>query len=205
MSPGRIVRYTLRERVMHWLAGFTYLYLLVSGLAFFAPQLFWMASILGGGPAARFWHPWFGLAFTLVMVWMHRTWRAEMRINETDRRWINQISKYIENRDEEVPPAERFNAGQKQFYWVMLGAAILLLLSGLAMWFPEYTPRSLRPAAVVIHEVAALVTIGAFIIHVYMGLFMVPGGFTAIVHGYVSPQWARMHHRLWFNRIATKE
>jgi formate dehydrogenase subunit gamma len=53
--------------------------------------------------------------------------------------------------------------------------------------------------------VAALVTIGAFIIHVYMGLFMVPGGFTAIVHGYVSPQWARMHHRLWFNRIATRE
>src|SRR5437867_3260695 len=47
MSEDRIVRYTFRERVMHWLAGFTYLYLLISGLAFFAPQLYLMAAILG--------------------------------------------------------------------------------------------------------------------------------------------------------------
>ena len=80
-----ILRYTLRERVMHWLAGFTYLYLLMSGLAFFAPQLYWMAAILGGGASARYWHPWSGLAFAIVMLWMHRTWRADMRITETDR------------------------------------------------------------------------------------------------------------------------
>ena len=205
MSEDRIVRYTFRERVMHWLAGFTYLYLLISGLAFFAPQLYWMAATLGGGASARFWHPWVGLAFTIAMVWMHQTWRADMRITETDRRWTRAIRNYIENKDEEVPPSDRFNAGQKQFYWVMFISTILLLLSGLAMWFPEYLPPGLRPAAVVIHEVAALVTIGAFIIHVYMGLFMVPRGFTAIVHGYVPAQWARMHHRLWFNRITTRE
>ena len=205
MSEDRIVRYTFRERVMHWLAGFTYLYLLISGLAFFAPQLYWMAATLGGGPAARFWHPWVGVAFTIAMVWMHQTWRADMRITEADRQWTRAVRNYIENRDDEVPPADRFNAGQKQFYWVMFISAILLLLSGLAMWFPEYVPPSLRPVAVVIHEVAALLTIGAFIIHVYMGLFAVPRGFTAIVHGYVSPQWARQHHRLWFNRITTRE
>jgi formate dehydrogenase subunit gamma len=205
MSEDRILRYAFRERVMHWLAGFTYLYLLISGLAFFAPQLYWMAAILGGGPAARFWHPWVGLAFTIAMAWMHQTWRADMRITEVDRRWTRAVRKYVENKDDEVPPSERFNAGQKQFYWVMAGSTILLLLSGLAMWFPEYMPAGARPAAVVIHEVAALVTIGAFIIHVYMGLFMVPGGFTAMVHGYVTPQWARMHHRLWFNRVTTRE
>jgi len=88
-----ILRYTLRERVMHWLAGFTYLYLLTSGLAFFAPQLYWMAAILGGGPVARFWHPWAGLAFTIVMLWMHQTWRADMRMTETDRRWMRAVRK----------------------------------------------------------------------------------------------------------------
>jgi formate dehydrogenase subunit gamma len=201
----RVVRYTFRERIMHWLAGFTYLYLLISGLAFFAPHLYWLAAILGGGPTARFWHPWVGLAFTIAMVWMHQMWRTQMRITETDRAWSRAVRKYIENRDEEVPPSDRFNAGQKQFYWMMAISTILLLLSGLVMWFPEYVPwglRGFRYAAVFIHEVAALITIGAFIIHVYMGLFMVPGGFRAIVQGYVSPQWARMHHRLWFNRVA---
>ena len=204
----RIVRYTLRERVMHWLAGFTYLYLLMSGLAFYTPQLYWLAVILGGGPTARFWHPWIGLAFAAVTVWMHQVWRNDMRITETDRRWMREVRKYVENRDDEVPPADRFNAGQKYFYWIMAVATIFLLLSGLVMWFPEFVPwswRGLRYAAVLTHEIAALVTIGAFIIHVYMGLWMVPGGFRAMVRGYVSPRWARVHHALWFNRVTAKE
>jgi formate dehydrogenase subunit gamma len=206
LSQDRVVRYTLRERVIHWVAGFTYLYLLLSGLAFYAPQLYWLASLLGGGPTARFWHPWIGLVFTIVMVWMHQTWRADMRITDADRQWSKQVRKYIENKDDEVPPSGRFNAGQKWFYWVMLVSTIFLLLSGLVMWFPEYVPWSLRGfryAAVLIHEIAALVTIGAFIIHVYMSLFMVPGSLQAIVRGYVPPQWASMHHRLWFNRITS--
>jgi len=205
MSGDRIVRYTLGERVMHWLAGFTYLYLLAGGLAFFAPQLYWLAAILGGGPAARFWHPCLGVVFTIVMTWMHSTWRSDMRITDADRQWTRAVRSYVENRDDDVPPSDRFNAGQKQFYWVMAGGTILLLLSGMVMWFPEYAPRALRPAAVVIHEVAALVTIGAFIIHVYMGLLMVPGGFKAMVEGHVSPQFAKTHHRLWFNRMTTRE
>jgi formate dehydrogenase subunit gamma len=208
ITDRRVVRYTFPERVMHWVSGFTYLYLLISGLAFYAPQLYWLASILGGGPTARFWHPWIGLVFTIAMIWMHQSWRADMRITEVDRAWNREVDKYIKNKDEEVPPADRFNAGQKYFYWVMAISAIFLLLSGLILWFPEFVPWSLRGfryGAVIVHEVAALITIGAFIIHVYMGLFLVPGGFRAIVHGYVSPRWARMHHRLWFNRVAGRE
>ena len=56
----------------------------------------------------------------------------------------------------------------------------------------------------ILHEIAALITIGAFIIHIYMGLFVVPGGFHAIVHGYVSRGWAKAHHRLWYDRIVEK-
>jgi formate dehydrogenase subunit gamma len=127
-----------------------------------------------------------------------------MRTTDADRAWNRKLKAYIENRDEELPPVGRFNPGQKQFYWVMLFGMILLLISGVVMWIPEYLPRGLRglrPVAVMLHEIAALVTIGAFIIHVYMGLFVVPGGFRAIVHGYVSLGWAKMHHRLWYDRI----
>jgi formate dehydrogenase subunit gamma len=52
-----------------------------------------------------------------------------------------------------------------------------------------------------LHVSAALVSIGAFIIHVYMGTAMVRGGFTSIIRGEVSPAWARTHHRLWFDRV----
>jgi formate dehydrogenase subunit gamma len=52
-----------------------------------------------------------------------------------------------------------------------------------------------------IHEGAALITIGAFIVHIYMGLFMVPGSLTAMVQGWVTKDWARTHHRLSFMRV----
>ena len=47
----------------------------------------------------------------------------------------------------------------------------------------------------------ASVSIGAFIIHVYMGTAVVRGGFTSIVRGEVSPAWAKTHHRLWYHRV----
>ncbi len=199
-----VVRYTLRERVMHWLAGFSYLYLLATGLALFSPLMYWLAVVLGGGPTVRFWHPWIGLVFCAAMVWMHAVWRDPMRATAADREWNRKVRLYIENRDQELPPVGRFNPGQKQFYWVMLFGTALLLISGLVMWFPEYVPfsiRWLRPVAVILHEIAALITIGAFIIHVYMGLFAVPGGLRAIVHGPVSRAWAKTHHRLWYNEM----
>ena len=209
ISGDRIVRYTFRERMIHWLAGLSYLYLMLSGLAFYTPYLYWMAAILGGGPAARFWHPWIGLIFTVGLVLMQSMWRRDMSITNDDRRWMKGAKDYIENRDERLPPAGRFNAGQKQFYWVMFVAGFFLLASGLVLWFPEYMPagvRWLRGVAIVVHEIAALLTIGAFIIHVYMGYFMLPGSWKAIIHGYVSPEWARTHHRLWFNRqVNSKE
>jgi len=73
-----------------------------------------------------------------------------------------------------------------------------------AMWFVNDIPwgwRWLSYTAVLVHVVAALLTIGAFIIHVYMGTAMVRGGFTSIFRGEVSSVWARMHHRLWYEQV----
>ena len=56
-----ICRYTLLERTIHWLAALTYAYVLLTGLAFYSPHLYWIAAILGGAPTSRFWHPWIAL------------------------------------------------------------------------------------------------------------------------------------------------
>ena len=111
---------------------------------------------------------------------------------------------YVENRDENLPPIDRFNLGQKYFFWAMLFSGLTLLLTGVLMWFPEKIPRDTRPIVILIHCAAALVTVGAFIIHVYMGTAVVRGGFTSIIRGEVSDDWARTHHRLWYHRVTGK-
>jgi formate dehydrogenase subunit gamma len=203
-SPDRILRYTLAERVIHWVAGVTYVYQLLTGLAFYSPHLFWIAILLGGAPTVRYWHPWAGLMFTVVLLQMLKIWRTDMRITAPDLAWEKAMPHYIRNEDEDLPPIDRFNIGQKYFFWAMLWAGIIMLISGVALWLPEMIPwrlRFLRYAAVLLHVSAALVSIGAFIIHVYMGTAMVRGGFTSIIRGEVSPAWAKMHHRLWYNRV----
>lgn len=204
VSGDRILRYTLAERVNHWIAGLSYVYLLVTGLAFWSPYLFWMALLVGGGATARFWHPWVGLLFTASVAWMRKIWRGDMQITEADRAWRLSIRSYIRNEDEHLPPVGRFNMGQKQFFWLMYLGGILLLLSGLVLWLTDWIPwslRFLRYLAVFVHVVAALATIGGFIIHVYMGTAVVRGGFTSIIRGEVSPAWAKTHHRLWYDRV----
>jgi formate dehydrogenase subunit gamma len=203
-SEDRILRYTLGERVMHWIAGLSYVYLLATGLAFWSPYLFWVADLVGGGPTARFWHPWMGVLWVASVFWMYAAWRRDMRITEADREWAKHVGDYIRNQDENLPPIGRFNIGQKQFFWIMFFGGIALLLSGVAMWFVNDIPWDwhwLRYTAVLVHVVAALLTIGAFIIHVYMGTAMVRGGFTSIIRGEVSSAWARMHHRLWYEQV----
>ena len=203
-SEGRIIRYSFAERVIHWVAGFSYVYLLLTGLAFWSPYLFWMTDLVGGGPTARSWHPWIGLIFIATLVRMFFMWHRDMRSTPEDREWAKHVGDYISNRDENLPPIGRFNIGQKQFFWIMFFGGIALLLSGVAMWLVNDIPwswRWLRYTAVMVHAVSALITIGAFIIHVYMGTALVRGSFTSIVHGEVSVAWARMHHRLWYEQV----
>jgi formate dehydrogenase subunit gamma len=207
VRPAGIRRYTLRERVIHWVSALAYCYALATGLAFYSPHLYWIAVILGGAATSRFWHPIIALVFLASLAWMLSAWRGDMRITATDRVWGRSMKRYIENEDENLPPSDRFNLGQKYFFWAMVWGGLGLLLSGVILWFPELIPwdlRYLRYAAVLVHVACALITIGAFIIHVYMGTAMVRGGFTSILLGEVSPAWAKMHHRLWYERVTGK-
>jgi formate dehydrogenase subunit gamma len=204
----RILRYSLGERVNHWIGGLTYVYCLITGLAFWSPYMFWLADLVGGGPTARFWHPWFGLIFTVSVFWMYKVWRDDMRTTAADLAWKKAIAHYIRNEDELLPPIGRFNYGQKLFFWLMLYGAICLVLSGFGLWFVESIPWSLRWVrylAVTVHVTAALATIGGFIIHVYMGTAMVRGGFTSIIRGEVSATWAKTHHRLWYEQVTKQK
>jgi formate dehydrogenase subunit gamma len=201
---GDLQRYTFSERIMHWLTGITYLYCLSTGLAFYSPHLFWLAYMLGGGPTSRFWHPIVAIGFVLGTIWMHVLWGRDMEITDVDKRWFDHMQAYIANDEEQTPLAERFNGGQKLYSWLMVYGALLLLASGIVLWLPEYIPRQaawVRGVMILLHEGAALVTIGGFIVHIYMSVFMVPRSMTAITTGFVSRAWAWTHHRLWYLRV----
>ncbi|HEY1525505.1 MAG TPA: formate dehydrogenase subunit gamma [Candidatus Angelobacter sp.] len=204
ITEDEVQRYNFAERAYHWINAIAYTYLMLTGLAIFTPLAYWLAYVLGGPATIRYWHPWIGLVYLATIFWMHRMWKRDMQKIPEDERWSKNIRAYAENRDELMPPQGRFNAGQKQFWWVMLYCTFILLITGIIMWIPEKMPRELHwvlPITVFIHSATALITIAAFIIHVYMSVWVTPGSMKAMVEGHVSTRWARTHHRLWYEKI----
>lgn len=200
-----IPRYTLAERANHWIGALTYTYLLMTGLAFWSPYFYWLAAVVGGGPVARSWHPWVGLIFAASVFWTFKEWRRDMQMDESDRAWAKAIPYYIENEDDKLPPVGRFNYGQKLFFWGIFYGVILLLLSGIALWYTEALPWSLRfvrYAAILIHASVALITIGLFLIHVYMSAILEEGSLTSMIHGKVTSAWAWTFHRSWYDQVS---
>ena len=205
LPNGRVLRYTYRERLVHWLAGFSYVYLLLTGLAFWSPWLYWLTFIFGGPTISRELHPWVGVVFFIAVLWMLGLWAPDMRFTEQDRAWWRALPKYIRNEDSDVPDEDRFNAGQKALYWGFLLCGIVLLVTGFVLWQPHWFPWSLRAfrlISVLLHPIAALITIALFMVHVYMGTAVERGALGSVIRGDVSRTWAQRFHRAWYERVA---
>jgi len=201
---GRVLRYPFSERANHWIAALSYVYLLLSGLAFWSPWLFWIALILGGGQISRALHPWVGLIFTYAVMRMYLYWAPQMHATEVDRQWWRSLAHYVRNEDDQMPPAGRYNAGQKALFWSFFYATSVLLLTGVALWFSEWIPwnlRWLRYISVFLHPVAALFTIANFLIHIYMSVFAERGAFGSVIRGDVSLEFAKRYHPGWYEEI----
>ena len=64
-NPVRVGRYRLFTRINHWIIAASTILLLLSGLAFYWPSLFWLTALFGGGQAARWLHPILGLVLAV--------------------------------------------------------------------------------------------------------------------------------------------
>jgi formate dehydrogenase subunit gamma len=199
-----IPRYTLLERGNHWFGALAYIYCLATGLGFWSPYLYWLTAIVGGGAVARAWHPWSGLLFTASYFLMSVHWIKDMAVDSDDRVWAEKIDSYIKNDDDALPPVGRFNWGQKLFFWGMVYSTILLVLSGAVLWYTEAVPWSfhiVRYVAILVHASVALITIGLFLIHVYMSTILELGSFGCMIHGTCTRAWAWTFHRKWYYQV----
>ncbi len=203
MSRGELQRFTYAERVVHWVVGLSFLFLLLTGLAFSHPRLFWITTLVGGGPTARILHPWAGVIFSGSLGVMFLLWVRDMRIEPTDRAWLRAIRHYAVHDKDNVPPAGKYNGGQKLFFWAMSGLGMLFLVSGIPMWLPGGA-LGLGPfyggivnGMRLVHYLTTVAGGLLLIVHVYLGTVAYPGTLRAMLHGSVTRSWAKLHHPLW--------
>ncbi len=216
---GRVHRFPVSERILHWTIAFTGIICILTGLGWFADPFRVLLGLFGGGTAARWIHGLAGIAMTACAVALFGViWsRRVFRFRPEDREWLRVLGGYLRRRDDpapddgtpddDVPDQGFFNAGQKLWGILALILAALFFLTGLMIWTPEiwHDALGLQPlsvgwmrAAYIVHDLSFVLFTPMVILHIYLSSALNPGTFEAMTRGDVSREWAIHHHRLWY-------
>lgn len=205
---GRVlVRFNTFERLVHWMTATCFVILALTGLNItFGRQLI-LPSM---GPEAftamsqwgKYAHNFLSFPFTLGVVLTFLMWIAWNIPGRVDLEWVKQGGGMVGHKH---PPADRFNAGQKLIYWIVVLGGGLVAASGYLLMFPFYgTDIANMQLAQVVHGVVAVLFIAVMLVHVYMGTIGEEGAFEGMWDGTVDENWAKQHHPIWYEREAAK-
>jgi cytochrome b subunit of formate dehydrogenase len=105
----------------------------------------------------------------------------------------------------EPPDVGFFNAGQKMQFWEILVGCVVFVITGVIMWFPEISGRTLVSISYVLHDISALVMLFGIFFHIYLSTFGEPHTIQAMTRGTVSEAWAWTHHPAWYQAVTGRD
>jgi formate dehydrogenase subunit gamma len=196
---NEIVRHRLSSRVIHWVVAVFFFGSLFTGMPIWSPVFGWMAHFFGGLSVCRWLHAWLGVAFAAAVLLMTVLWAKEMVFDKTDRKF--NIGEYLRFSETDDPNVGKYNAGQKFFFWMVLATGIVILLSGIVLWWPNLFGQGLRSAAIILHDLCFIGFFAAIVGHIYLGTAAEPGTFQSMTRGTVTRPWARLHHPRWYRDV----
>lgn len=224
MSDNKKIRRFSPFRIAeHWIHMITFSVLVLTGLSqkFYSLDIsMWIIFHLGGIDYIRLIHRYTGVIF-LVLTLLHITigiigvtlwkWKPTMVINKKDfSDAIHNIKYYLGIKDH---PAicDRYSYRQKFEYWGVLISAIIMIFSGLVLWFPtfitHFLPGEIIPTAKVLHtNQALLIFVIIALWHVYNSIFS-PEIFPldkSIFTGYISRERMVLEHPIELARLENK-
>jgi formate dehydrogenase subunit gamma len=202
---------TAFERVVHWVLGGSCLFLFLTGFGLMFHSLSFISRVFpgiplfsdlypGGYSTMKLLHNLCGLLFGLAFLPALVAWGKDtLFIDEDDKKWFRVLGGYLWE-VKEVPEAGKFNAGQKVFFMVLFLFWVIMVGTGIFMWFPVLGPPLTR-WLYVLHALGVLVLGSFLVIHFYLGTYGNPGTFQVMGHGFVTKGWAKKHRPKWLKDV----
>jgi formate dehydrogenase subunit gamma len=193
--PRYVARFTLTERLLHWVHASAFFVLLGSGLILYLPSL---SSTVARRPLIKDIHFWTGIswagAILLVAALGNRralaqTLREIDLFDRDDRRFL--LGRQARQ--------GRFNAGQKVNAILTAAFATLFFVSGLLLWYGERDTRFRLSGTVFLHDALMYVSVVVVLGHLYLSLIhpSTRHALRGMTLGSVREDWARAHHAKW--------
>lgn len=200
---GSVRRFSTAERMVHRATGWLMLLCLVTAAClYFAP----LAQLVGRRHLMVTVHEWSGISLPLPLLLglFSAEFRADLRrLNRFavyDRQWLRAVRR--RRRSPEARPAGKFNAGQKLYAGWIAGAVLVMMSTGLLMWFMGLVPFISRTSAIFVHDLLAWAITFVVLGHMRKA-FEDPEARLGMRTGYVSRSWAERYHSRWLREEPT--
>ncbi|MGW5109100.1 cytochrome b/b6 domain-containing protein [Nocardia sp. NPDC004123] len=190
-------RFTAAERVVHRATGTLMLLCATTAACLYIGPL---AQLVGRRDIVVIVHEWSGvlLPVPVLLGLFSPAFRADLRrLNRFapyDRRWLRAVRRRLTAPSER--PAGKFNAGQKLYAGWIAGAVLVMMFTGLLMWFMHLLPGISRTSAIFVHDVLAW-GIAAVLAGHMRKAYQDPEARRGMRTGYVDRVWADREHPLW--------
>jgi formate dehydrogenase subunit gamma len=201
-----VMRFTPSERWFHNSVMFSFVFLLVTGMAMIFFNLMGMRN--ESREFLSMSHKVMAVFFIVVPVTIfalgdRKVWRENIRLTTTwgryDLEWL--VKKPFNNiiKGVDLPPEEKFNPGQKVWMMIAIFGSLTLIVSGIVIWLTD--------SAIIFIFLHTLTTflVGLTLSgHIFMALINrdTREGVGSIIDGEVDADWAKRHHPLWMERMA---
>jgi formate dehydrogenase subunit gamma len=204
-SKMMIQRFRPSDRYAHWTMAIVWVTLAITGLILtFGKTL--LLPIMGHtlyswiAVAAKNVHNFVGPILIVGVVWMIARYLRYNWFNKEDFVWMTKI---VGNLTGHEYPSGKFNGGEKMVFWGLLVLITpLLIVTGLVLNFPNFgQTRATMQTFSIIHMVLAYLAIAMACVHIYLGTIGMKGAYRAMRNGYVTVEWAKHHHELWYNDV----
>ncbi|WP_079075882.1 cytochrome b/b6 domain-containing protein [Streptomyces griseorubiginosus] len=194
---GRIRRFSTAERMVHRATGYLMLLCLVTAACLYLGPL---AQLVGRRHLMVTVHEWSGITLPVpfLLGLLSPAFRADLRrLNRFavyDRQWLRAVRR--RRTSPEARPAGKFNAGQKLYAGWIAGAVLVMMFTGLLMWFMGLLPFISRTSAIFVHDILAWAITFVVLGHLRKA-FEDPEARLGMRTGHVSLSWAQRHHSRW--------
>ncbi|MGW0296489.1 cytochrome b/b6 domain-containing protein [Streptomyces anthocyanicus] len=203
-QAGRVRRFSTAERMVHRATGWLMLLCLVSAACLYLGPI---AQLVGRRHLMVTVHEWSGilLPVPLLLGLLSPAFRADLRrlnrLAAYDRQWLRSARRRLTS--PQARPAGKFNAGQKLYAGWIAGAVLVMMATGLLMWFMGLLPAVSRTSAIFVHDCLAWAITIVLIGHMRKA-YEDPEARLGMRTGYVSRSWAARYHSHWLRDDAER-
>jgi formate dehydrogenase subunit gamma len=203
-AAAGVERFNATERWLHWAVAVPLLLAMATGLSLLFPAT---AKLFGSREIVRVahWISGFGsVVLPLVVVLAGDRRRLAADVTEVDvwstddRLWLRTWLSRRTGLPGELPPAGRFNAGQKANAVLSAAALVWLGLTGVVLFPPLHAPFWLLENSRNLHNLTGFLLVPLVAGHVFLSALYGPTrpGLPGMFSGRVPASWLRQHHPL---------